>query len=238
MKNFYSVLVLVCLFTFLNLPFANASKEKPIYVVKFSDYQEGSIDNWLIKKGFEFKRDAVNRRKIDFDMNSIGLVIEAKAKSLGIIPNESVNLSEFSFIEIDWGVNKQPSGASYEKGIRNEAIMVIIFMGDERLSSGSLFIPDSTYFVGLFLCSGDDKIDFPYVGKYFKKGGRYVCLNRPKMGELATTRFDLLKSYRKYFDKENDDDPGISGIAITLDTQKASDKGTSSAFIREVRFYK
>ena len=55
--------------------------------------------------------------------------------------------------------------------MRNEALMVIIFMGDERLTSGSLFIPNSPYFIGLNLCHGDDRVNQPYVGSYFKKGG-------------------------------------------------------------------
>ncbi len=115
--------------------------------------------------------------------------------------------------------------------------MILIFMGDKRQPSGSLFIPDSPYFVGLFLCHGDDRINHPYVGSYFKKSGRYVCGDRPAEGQLVTSRFDLLEAYRTYFDKERDDDPAISGLALALDTKKASDDGRSSAFIREIRFY-
>ena len=122
--------------------------------------------------------------------------------------------------------------------MRNEAIMVIIFMGDERQSSGSFFIPDSPYFVGLFLCHGDDKLNYPYVGSYFKKGGRYVCGDSPAVGELVTTRFNLLEAYRSYFDKERDDDPAVSGLALALDTKKAQKGGRTSAFIREIRFYR
>jgi len=43
-------------------------------------------------------------------------------------------------------------------------------------------------------------------------------------------------AYRRTFDKEGDDDPGISGIALALDTKK-SQNGKSSAFIREIRLY-
>ncbi|MCW8799715.1 MAG: hypothetical protein OQK71_02190 [Desulfobacter sp.] len=93
-------------------------------------------------------------------------------------------------------INKHPQGASYEQSVRNEAIMVMIFMGDERKASGSLFIPDAPYFVGLFLCHGDDRLNHPYLGSYFKKGGRYVCADRPGIGEMVTTRFDLLNAYR------------------------------------------
>ena len=47
--------------------------------------------------------------------------------------------------------------------------MVILFMDDERQSSGTMFIPDSPYFIDLFLWHGDDKTRHPYVGSYFKK---------------------------------------------------------------------
>ena len=86
-------------------------------------------------------------------------MLEAKRRAFDIMPNESVNVPAFTYIEIDWGVTRFPQGASYEQGVRNEPIMVIVFMGDERQPSGSLFIPDSPYFVGLFLCHGDDRLN-------------------------------------------------------------------------------
>jgi hypothetical protein len=135
-------------------------------------------------------------------------------------------------------VTRFPKGASYEKGVRNEALMLIVFLGDERQPSGSMFIPDSPYFIGFFLCDGDDRLKHPYVGSYFKKGGRYVCLARPPAGEAVTTRFDLMKAYRAYFDREADDDPAVSGVALAVDTKKASGGGKASAFIREIRFFK
>ena len=211
---------------------------KLVHLVSFTDYEEGPIDDWLMGKGFRFERDARRRDRIDLDVGENGLVIEAKRRVHGIMTNESVNLPEFTFVEIDWGVNRHPEGASYEQGVRNEAIMAIAFLGDERQPSGSMFIPDSPYFIGLFLCSGDDRKDHPYIGANFKKGGRYVCTDRPKDGELVTSRFNLLEAYRAYFDKEQDDDPAVSGLALAVDTSKAKGGGKSSAFIREIRFFR
>jgi hypothetical protein len=215
-----------------------AEDSKLIHVVRFTDYEVGPVEDWLQQKGFQFKLDARRRDRIDLDVGENGLVLEAKRRTFGVMPNETVNLPEFTYVEIDWGVKKFPEGASYEQGARNEALMVMVFMGDERQPSGSFFIPDTPYFIGLFLCHGDDRTGHPYVGPYFKKGGRYVCVDRPAAGKLVTTRFDLLEAYRTYFDKERDDDPIISGISLALDTQKASDGGGSSAFIREIRFYR
>ncbi len=219
-------------------PPVRANEAELVHVVRFTDYELGPVEDWLQGKDFQFKEDMQRHDYIDLNVRERDLVLEAKSRAFGFMLNESVNVLEFTYVEIDWGVNKFPVGASYEQGVLNEAIMVLIFLGDERYASGSLFIPDSPYFIGLFLCHGDDRINHPYVGSYFKKSGRYVCGDRSEDGQLVTTRFDLLEAYRTYFDKERDDDPEISGLALALDTKKAGDGGRSSAFIREIRFYR
>ena len=63
-----------------------------------------------------------------------------------------MDVRDYSRVRIEWGIDAFPSGASYEQGARAEAIMVYIFFGRERHSSGSLLIPDSPYFLALYLC--------------------------------------------------------------------------------------
>ena len=232
MKTFLAV-TLLC---FLATPVA-ADSAKPIHVIQFSDYEEGSEEDWLLGKGFQFEQDARRRDRIDLEVGEGRLLIEAKRPAFGIMPNETVNVPAFNDVEIDWGINQFPEGASYEQGVRNEALMVIFFLSDERQPSGALYIPDSPYFIALFLCHGDDRVDHPYVGAYYKKSGRYVCGERPNVGEMVTTRFNLMEAYQQYFDKEHDDDPAISGIALALDTKKAAGGGKASAFIREIRIF-
>jgi hypothetical protein len=209
-----------------------------VELLSFTDFEQGTVEDWLKAKGFVLQQDATRRDRINLDVSDDGLRIEAKRKAFGLMVNESANVQTFRYVEIDWGVSRFPEGVSYEQGVRNEPIMVYFFLGDERYESGSLFIPDSPYFIGLFLCHGDDRIGHPYSGSYFKKGGRYVCGDQPKMGELYTTRFDLLQAYRTHFDKELDDDPAISGIAVAVDTSKAKGDGKSVALIREIRVYR
>ena len=230
---------LLAVFHIFCVPYAAmAEPAKPVHVVRFSDYTSGSVDDWLRGKGFQFEQDARRRNLVELGAADRKLTIETKRGAFGVMPNEAVNVSDFTYVEIDWGVNKFPEGASYEQGVRNEAIMLFVFLGDERMPSGSRLIPDSPYFVGLFLCHGDDQTNHPYIGAYFKKSGRYVCLDRPAAGKMVTTRFNLLKAYRAYFDKEGDDDPGVSGLALGLDTKKAAEGGRASAFIREIRFFR
>ncbi len=42
--------------------------QKVNFLLDFSDYNEGSVEKWLRDKGFEFKRDARNRKKLDLDV--------------------------------------------------------------------------------------------------------------------------------------------------------------------------
>ena len=124
----------------LGLATATSGSDTPIHVIKFHDYETGSEEDWLIGKGFEFRRDMQRRDRIDLEIESEGLKIEAKRRAFGMMLNEAANISEFSRIEIDWGVYRFPDGSSYEQGVRNEALMLIVFMGDERLPSGSALI--------------------------------------------------------------------------------------------------
>ena len=70
-----------------------------IFFIDFTDYTEGSVEDWLTTKGFMFERDARNRKKIDLDVNENGLVIEAKTRTIGVMLNEGVDIEEFSSIK-------------------------------------------------------------------------------------------------------------------------------------------
>jgi len=207
--------------------------DKTTYLLDFSDYSEGSVESWLQTKGFKFERDAQNRSKIDLDVNEDALILEAKKAVFGILIDEAVDVKEFSRIRIEWGVNKYAKGASYAKKVNNEALMLYIFFGYDKISSGSFLIPNSPYFIGLFLCE-NEKVNFPYKGRYFHKGGRFVCLGKPKPGETVISEFDLITAFQTYF--EEDEIPVISGISLAIDTTKSKEGGKAAAFIKSVEF--
>lgn len=207
--------------------------DKTTYLLDFSDYTEGSVESWLQTKGFTFERDAKNRSKLDLAVNDHALILEAKQGVFGILVNERVDVIEFSRIRIEWGVHKYPQGASYAKNVNNEALMIYIFFGYDKISSGSFLIPNSPYFIGLFLCE-DEKVNFPYEGRYFQKGGRFVCLGKPKPGEMVISEFDLITAFQTYFEK--DEIPVISGISLAIDTRKSKGGGKAAAFIKSVEF--
>ena len=214
---------------------ADTDLDRVVLTIDFTDFRGGSVQDWLRTKGFVLERDARHDDRVGLEVDERGLIVTAKRRAFGFLVNERANVPVFSEVEIEWGVIRYPEGASYEKRINNEAIMVHVFLGDEKVESGSLLIPDAPYFIGLFLCR-DDRVHHPYVGRYFRKGGRYVCLGGPEPGEIVTTRYALLDAYREFFDIDWQHDPGISGLAVEVDTTSSGDGGRSAAFIRRIRF--
>ena len=220
-----------------NPPSSVAKKEdrfqKVEYLLDFSDYREGSIFQWLETKGFKAKEGAKDQRKIDLDVSESALLFETKNRARGFLVNEKVDIEKFSSVRIEWGIRKYPQGASYEKGVNNEALMLYIFFGYDKISSGHFLIPNSPYFIGLYLCD-IDLINKAYKGRYFHKQGRFICLANPEPGETIISEFDLVSAFQSYY--ENDEIPVISGISLGIDTSSSGGNGRSSAFIKSIEF--
>ena len=211
----------------------NGTTQKDTFLLDFSDYEEGSIEEWLKKKGFELKEAAKDRKKLDLDVDEGALFLEAKKPLMALIVKEFVDPGKYSKVKIEWGVVKYPKGASYEGKVNNEALLVLVFFGDEKISSGHLTIPDSPYFIGLFL-GRHDKLNKAYKGNYYHEGGRFVCLGNPKPGETIISEFDLTDAFKRYFQK--DEVPSISRVALEIDTTSSADDGRAVAFIHSIEF--
>jgi hypothetical protein len=164
---------------------ADRGFQKVNLFIDFSDYLEGPIDAWLQAKGFDFEQGTKDRELLELSSNDGSLTLEAKGHVRQFIVNDEVKLEKFSTIRIEWGIIKYPKDASYERKVNNEALMVYIFFGHNKLPSGSSAIPNLPYFIGLFL-GHDDKINTPYKGKYFHEGGRIVCIGNPQPNEGST----------------------------------------------------
>lgn len=202
------------------------------FLIDFSDYSGGSVHGWLESKGFYFEDRTQDNRVIELSADERALMVKAKQPARVFLVNESFNLKEFSNITIEWGILQYPQDASYEKRINNEALMIYVFFGDARLPSGSFFVPDSPYFIGLFL-SKEDKVDKPYRGRYFNEGGRFVCLGNPKPGETIISKFDLNRAFQDLF---NEVAPSVSGISLAVDTSSSGNEGKAEAFIKRIEF--
>jgi len=212
----------------------NGTSQKDTFFIDFSDYKEGSIEEWLEKKGFTFKKAAKNRKKLDLDVDEGALFLEAKTPLIALIVKKFVDPVPYSKVKIEWGVIKYPKGVSYEAKANNEALLVLIFFGDDKIPSGHFAIPDSPYFIGLFLGS-HDKLNKAYKGKYYHEGGRFVCLGNPKPGGTIISEFDLADAFKRYFQK--DEVPSISSVALEIDTTSAADDGRAVAFIHSIEFF-
>ncbi len=191
------------------------------------------MEEWLKSQGFKLEKDATNRKLLGLSIHNAVLTLEAKARMSGFIFNDSVDFDQVSKVRITWGVNQYPQNASYEKQVNNEALMLYIFFGAKKLSSGNVLVPNSPYFIGLFLCQ-NDQVNVPYKGRFFHAGGRFVCLGKPRPGEMIVSEFDLDRAFRSYFGKN--ETPRISGLGFGIDTSKAGNGGKSAAFIKSVEF--
>jgi hypothetical protein len=205
--------------------------QKVNFKIDFTDYEAGSVESWLTGKGFQFERDARNRKKLVFEIGEEGLILDIKRSMFGMILNEGVDFKEFTSIKIEWGVFDYPEGTSYEDGIRNEALMVIVFFGYNKIYSGHFLIPNAPYFIGFFLAR-EEKVGKGYVGSYYQKSGRYVCLGNPKEGVTVISEYNLVEAFKEKYEKG--EITLISGVALAMDTTKSKNSGKARAFIKSI----
>jgi hypothetical protein len=202
-----------------------------IYGVDFSGYSGGSVLQWLGSKEFVPKQDASNSRRVVYSVSQGNLVLETRSRAFALLLNET-DIRDYSKVRIEWGVDAFPPGASYENGVRSEAIMLYVFFGDERHASGSLLIPDSPYFLGLYLCESE-ATNKPFRGRYYHGVGRYICVERPRPGVPVTTEFPIAETFTRVFGHEP---PDISGFGIAIDTANARGNGVAKSFVRKIEF--
>jgi len=227
-------LILCAILALLTLATAHSAQPagSVIYGVDFAGFPGGSALNWLGSKGFAPTQDASNTNRVAYSVSGNDLVLAAKTQAFGLLLNEA-QVRGYSMMHIEWGVDAFPPGASYEKGIRSEAVMVYVFFGKKRLSSGSLLIPDSPYFIGLFLCESG-LTNEPFKGSYFHAGGRYLCVDRPALGKLVTSDFPIAETFMRVFGKN--EAPDITGFGIAIDTGSAKGNGVAKSFVRKIEF--
>lgn len=50
-----------------------ASEGRLVHAVRFTDYEQGSVEDWLPSKGFQVQEDARRRNRIDLDVDEFRL---------------------------------------------------------------------------------------------------------------------------------------------------------------------
>ena len=213
---------------------AASTPASAVHRFDFAGISDTSPDDWLKARDFILEHDAKDRSKIRLTHADDALHLQVVRPAFGFIVHEQ-DIPGAMHVELHWGVSSFPAGASYEHGIDNEAIMVYVFFGHETYSSGSLFVPDSPYFIGFFLCpAGTDEVEQPYVGHHYKKTGRYICVDHPPPGTKVVSRIDLAEEFRRSFGLEVV--PPVSGISIEVDTTDAENDGRAAAFLERIEF--
>ena len=189
---------------------------------------------WLDERDFQLKKHAADPKKIEFFHADGALHLRVKKPAFGMVIHEA-DVPDANRLRLQWGVSDYPDGVSYQHGVDNEAIMVYVFFGHERMPSGELLVPDSPYFIGFYLCqAGTDEKEQPYVGHHYQKTGRYICVDHPGEGAEAVTSIDLRQEFRHSFALETV--PPVSGISIEVDTTDAGNDGHAAAFLRKLEF--
>jgi hypothetical protein len=216
----------------VTLPAGHGRQEVALRI-DFSDYAEGPIEKWLQAKGFSLEQGAEDPDLLKLSIHEGALVLEAKAPVKGYLVNQDVQLEKVSRIRIHWGIIKYPQNASYERQVHNEALMLYIFFGRDKLPSGHFAIPALPYFIGLFL-GQEEQLNTPYRGRFFHEGGRFVCVGMPNLRETLISEFDLMAAFQTYFAK--DDIPMISGLTLGIDTFRSGDGGKAAAYIHRIEF--
>jgi hypothetical protein len=204
-----------------------------VWHIDFSDYVEGSIEAWLQAKGFQLEHGAQDPDLLALSIREGALVVETKAPVKGFLVNQDVQLPKVSTVRIHWGIIKYPKHASYERHVHNEALMLYIFFGRDKLPSGHVAIPALPYFIGLFL-GQEEQLNTPYQGRYFHEGGRFVSVGHPHPHETVISEFNLTAAFQAYFAK--DDVPMISGLTLGVDTFRSGDGGKAAAYVHRIEF--
>jgi hypothetical protein len=137
-------------------------------------------------------------------------------------------------IVIEWGVNRFPIGANWDRGNKRVPIGVILSFGEKKLSSGlPLGIKAAPYFLSAFI-GEKEQVGRMYVGALYAEGGRYFCVsNGAPLGQSITTTFEVDNRFKYVF--AQDETPPITGLAFEMNTDDT--EGGADAFIKKIVFY-
>jgi len=224
-------LVIVCQ-TFVGIALAD---DKPVYVMDFGQGPDGDATAWLKSNSIDLMLDA---NKLNKTFRNGALTIETEGSIAGMFGldfDKEDYVPNVKTIRIEWGVDRFPQGADWENGNNKVPVAIMFSFGDKKLASGLPFgINPAPYFLSPFI-GKKEKLDKVYVGKLYKKGGRYFCVSNGgiPLGKTITTEFEVDDRFKELF--EYDETPPITGYAFQMNTKDT--EGGASAFIRKIEFF-
>ena len=219
---------LCCLMLILTPGTMLRAADRVLYTVDFSKQPDGDALAWLKAQGFAFHLDAV---ELAPRFQNGRLVLETVTEVAGVFV-QTLNLPGARRLRVRWGVDRYPQGADWGKGVNRLPIAIMVSFGQEKMASGSVFLPDAPYFLGVFLGEKEQETQV-YTGMYYKKGGRYFC--QPcgmKPGQTVVTEFDLERHFKAQF--QQNALPPVSSFSFQMNTTDT--KGGARAFLVSVEF--
>ncbi len=202
-----------------------------IYKIDFTNIRQ-EPSSWLRSQGFSLEKEADKPSFITIDASEKGLLLNIKKPAMGMFVKDDLYLENVTFVRIEWGVDVYPVGASWEKGVNREPLMISLSFGG-KVNADRFFLPDIPYFIGMFLCQ-DEPILKPYIGNSYRRTGRYICLDRPEPGITIISFFEVGSAFQQWFNKKNT--PPITGLVINVDTSGLAN-GKAEAHLRKISFY-
>ena len=232
----YNKLIALCGFMLITY----SAKAENIYELDFTT-ATGEVRGWFETINWEFRED-IDEMNLRFEDGK--LVIEPTSDKLGVLMRDFERkdyLHGVTKIRIEWGVEQYPLGADWSgpaDKIRNtrEAVSFMIFFGESKLDSGFFLAPDLPYFISFFL-GKDEKPDQIYLGNYWQKGGRYLCI--PCDGNSEKTYVTEIDLSAKFFELFAIKPQPISALGIEVDLQKTEKVNGrhSKAYIKRVELF-
>jgi hypothetical protein len=140
---------------------------------------------------------------------------------------QTLNVPHVRRLRVRWGVDRYPQGADWTKGVYRVPIAVMVSFGEDKIASGSLFIPNAPYFLSVFLGEHEQE-GRAYTARYYKKGGRYFC--QPcgvPPGQTVVTEFDLETNFIEQFQQRVL--PSVSSVSFQMNTTDTT--GGARAFL-------
>ncbi|WP_428353318.1 hypothetical protein [Methyloprofundus sp.] len=205
-----------------------------VHSIDFSSHSDADALPWLKKKGYIFKLDA-NDIEVTFKNKRLNFATtQEKAGIFGLQLAPDNYLQNITSIEIEWGVVRQPVGANWESGKNRVPIALMFFFGTEKISSGLPFgINSAPFFLSPFIGLKETP-GKAYIGKLYKKGGRYICMATTEGSEeVIKSTIMIDPKYLEHFHKHKI--PPLTAIAFQMNTKDT--KGGAHAFIRKLKFF-
>jgi len=211
----------------LFLTVAVFSGGKVLYSIDFTKKSKGNAVSVLAPKGYEFLLDS---KKLNPTITDKGVEMSTSNKLAGLwglrLKQPLYNIGS---VVIEWGVEMFPKGADWEHGKNRLALGAIIALGSQKFSSGVPFAPTAPYFFGPFI-GEKEKVGKRYLGKLYRKSGRYYCVSNRK--GPVTTRFEIDKRFRQEFGTQT---PPVVAFGFQMNTKGT--QGGAKAFVKKITFY-